>query len=114
VTGTNGDPYSSITGWGVIRELREPGSHTYGMDDAVEVVFDFTPDEPDARRGYRFPEVDDHDQRVTVGAGANPSRQWAHHHGLMPGTRHRCRRRELRRGVGPPVLFEFPDLDFDN
>jgi hypothetical protein len=31
--------------------------------------------------------------------------------GFTPGSRHRCLRRELRRGVSTPVLFEFPEID---
>jgi len=107
----NGDPYRVTSGWAVIVGIHQPGPLAYSEPDGVEVVFDFTPDDPTAPTTYRFPEVPDQGQHLTVGSGANPSRTWVEEHGLLPGSRHRCQRRELGTGVGPPVLFEFPGLD---
>lgn len=107
----NSDSYSTITGWVTIVAHCTPDAHAYNSPDPVEIRFDFQPDDPSAADQYRFPDVADADQRLTVGAGANPSRSWVDDKGLEPGSRHRCTRRELRSGVGPPVLFHFPDLE---
>jgi hypothetical protein len=104
------DPYSVIPGWATIVEVREPDARAYNLQDAVAVVFDFEPDEESARAGYAFPQVADAGQFLTVGAGANPTRAWASRMGLVPGSRHRCFRRELRRGTTTPVVFDFPDV----
>ncbi len=103
--------YSDIPGWATVVEVRDADRHAYNLPDAVEVVFDFEPDEPGVRGRYQFPEVDDAGQRLTVGSGANPPRRWAAQMGLRPGSRHRCVRRELLRGVSTPVIFDFPEID---
>jgi hypothetical protein len=105
------EPYSSIPGWATVVEVRDADPHAYNLPDAVEVVFDFEPDEPGARQRYEFPEAGDAGQRLTVGSGANPPRRWAAQMGLRPGSRHRCVRRERRHGVSTPVIFDFPDVD---
>ena len=106
--------YATAPGWATITALREPDPHSYSIGDAVEIVFDFEPDErhdPAGWEGTAGDAGEDRGQVLTIGAGANPPRRWAERRGLLPGTRHRCLRRTLRRGVGPPVLFEFPDID---
>lgn len=105
------DSYSSIHGSALIVELRQPDPYSYTLPDGIEVLFDFTPDDAEAPSRYRYPEVGDRQQRLTVGAGANPPLSWVHAMELLPGTRHRCVRHEALRGVGPPVLFSFPGLD---
>ena len=105
------EPYSSIPGWAVVTGVRDADPAEYNLEDAMAVVFDFAPDDVDARAGYLFPGAPDTGQRLTVGPGANPPRWWVHASGLVPGSRHRCVRRELLRGVSTPVVFEFPDLD---
>jgi hypothetical protein len=91
--------------------LRDPGPYSYNLVDGVEVVFNFEPDDPRARDRYTQPSVSDRGQLLTVGAGANPPRRWVRAMGLTPGSRHRCVRLELLRGVGTPVVFEFPEID---
>ena len=105
------DTYAVIPGWATVTALREPDPLAYNLGDAVEIVFDFVPDDPGAGGRYLLPDVPDHGQVLTVGAGANPPRSWAEQMGFTPGSRHRCLRRELRRGVGTPVFFEFPEID---
>lgn len=98
-------------GWATVTALRDPGPDSHNLADAVEVMFDFEPDNPRARERYTQSSVADRGQLLAVGAGANPPRRWARVMGLTPGTRHRCVRRELQRGVGTPVVFEFPEID---
>lgn len=102
--------YETTSGWATITALNEPDPHAYNLDDAVEVVFDFEPDErPHPPDAGTLPA--DRGQVLTVGAGANPPRSWAERMGFTPGSRHRCLRRELRRGTSTPVIFEFPEID---
>lgn len=105
--------YSSVPGWATVVSVQSAPADAYNLPDAVQVLFDFTADDPAARRCYRFPGAADAGQRLTVGAGANPPRWWAEGAGLRPGSRHRCVRRELQRGVSTPVVFVFPDLNVD-
>ena len=105
------DTYSTVPGWATITALREPDAQAYNLGDAVEIVFDFEPDDPAARDAYTMPTVGDRGHLLTVGAGANPPRSWAARMGFTPGSRHRCLRRELLQGVSTPVVFEFPDID---
>jgi hypothetical protein len=105
------EAYSVIPGWATVTTLREPDALAYNLGDAVKIVFDFVPDDPAAGERYLHPGVADQGQVLTVGAGANPPRSWAVQMGFTPGSRHRCLRRELRRGVSTPVLFEFPEID---
>jgi hypothetical protein len=105
------DAYSVIPGWATVTELREPDALAYNLGDGAEIVFDFAPDDPAASERYLLPGVADQGQVLSVGAGANPPRRWAVRMGFTPGSRHRCLRRELRRGVGTPVIFEFPEID---
>lgn len=105
------DTYSTVPGWATITALREPDALAYNLGDAVEIVFNFEPDDPAARDAYTMPAVGDRGHLLTVGAGANPPRSWATRMGFTPGSRHRCLRRELLQGVSTPVVFEFPDID---
>ena len=107
------DAYSALPGFATITELREPDSYDYNIGEAVVVVFDFAPDDPQVRERYLFPEVSDAGHRLTNPAGANLPRSWVSRAGLEVGRAVRCYRRELRVGVGPPVLFDFPDLHTD-
>jgi hypothetical protein len=102
--------YSVIPGWATVTALREPDPLAYNLSNAVEILFDFVPDDPAAAERYLLPHVADQGQVLRVGAGANPPRRWAEQMGFTPASRHRCLRRELRRGVGTPVLFEFPEI----
>lgn len=105
------DAYTAIPGWATVTALRKPDALAYNLGEAVEIRFDFAPEGPPLGGRYLFPGVADQGQVLTVGAGANPPRAWAERMGFTPGSRHRCLRRELRRGVGPPVVFEFPEID---
>ncbi len=121
--GCNGDPqkagnrvggpceYTDIYGQATITEIREADPKAYNCKDAVEVIFTFTPDDPQARNHYRFPGWPDNGLRFTVGAGMNPPKTWAQNRGLLKGTMHRCIRSEIIRGACTPVVFTFPDID---
>lgn len=103
--------YATTSGWATVTSVRTPDPHAYNLRDAVEVVFDFQPDESGALDHQTVPGPQDRGLLLTVGGGANPPRRWALRMGFTPGSRHRCLRRELRSGVGPPVVFEFPEVD---
>jgi hypothetical protein len=103
--------YETIDGHATISEVKNAPADGYNCQDAVEVIFTFMPDDPLAAAGYRFADYSDTDRRFTLGAGMNPPRQWAQRAGLVPGSRHRCIRREIVKGTCVPVTYFFPDID---
>lgn len=106
--------YKEIPGRAAITWISVADATAYNCRDGVEVHFTFEPDDPDAVKGYRFPEQADQEKRLTVGAGMNPSRDWVMHKGLAVGSTHRCIRREIIQGTCSPVVFAFPDIDFSD
>jgi hypothetical protein len=102
--------YETIDGYATVREVSHAPADAYNCRDAVEVIYTFTPDDPSAIDRYRFTDFADAHLRFTLGAGMNPPRQWAHRMGLIPGSRHRCIRKEIVRGTCKPVKHVFPDI----
>ena len=104
--------YVDIPGECTIMAVMEPSADAMNCsNDPVEVRFDFIPDDLDAREDYRFPNMADERQLLTVAGGANPPRTWVEDEGLTEGSRHACVRREITRGTCTPVLFEFTGVD---
>lgn len=103
--------YVEIQGRATILEVKQAPADGYNCHDAVEVVYTFEPDDASKTRDYRFPVHVDARRRFTVGAGMNPSRQWALRAGLVPGSTHHCIRKEIVRGACAPVVFVFPNID---
>ena len=112
-TGKLGGPceYETIDGYATVIEVKNAPADAYNCRDAVEVIFTFLPDDPSAADSYRFADYTDTHRRFTLGAGMNPPRQWAQHNGLVPGSRHRCLRKEIVSGTCVPVTYVFPDID---
>ena len=77
----------------------------------LEVLFDFTPNDPEASKDYLFPEWPDTDQHLTVGSGQNPSAAWVEEHGITEQSTWTCMRQEIITGTCTPVIFYFPDLE---
>lgn len=103
--------YETIDGHATIIEVKNAPADAYNCRDAVEVIYTFRPDDPSVVDRYRFADYPDAHRRFTLGAGMNPPRQWAQRKGLMPGSRHRCIRKEIVRGTCVPVTYDFPDID---
>lgn len=103
--------YKAIDGHATVIEVKTAPADAYNCRDAVEVIYSFAPDDPSAADRYRFADYPDAQCRFTVGAGMNPPRQWAHRMGLVPGSSHRCIRKEIVNGACVPVKFVFPDID---
>jgi hypothetical protein len=103
--------YEEVMGYATILSVKAAAEENAGCKDAVEICFNFTPTDTSARDTYRFPHFTDKNQRLTVGAGLNPPREWALNMGVISGASLRCVRRELIRGTCTPVVFVFPDLD---
>ncbi len=76
-------------------------------NDPVRVVFDFTPDDPEASQPS--------DTGVSIGVadGKNPPREWVTDEGFTVGSQHRCLREDITSGTCTPVIYFFPDNDFD-
>jgi hypothetical protein len=105
--------YKAISGIATITDVNSAPADGYNCQDAVEVIFNFSPDDPSAIANYRFKKYPDADQRFTLGAGLNPPGQWSQRVGLVSGSSHRCIRNEIISGSCVPVHYVFPDLDID-
>lgn len=103
--------YFAINGHATIVEVKTAPADAYNCRDAVEVIYSFAPDDPSVAVSYRFADFPDARRRFKLGAGMNPPRQWAYRMGLVPGSSHRCIRKEIVSGTCVPVKFEFPDID---
>jgi hypothetical protein len=104
--------YLDIQGTASIVSMGVPAPDDNNCNHAVEVIFDFTPDDPSAADDYLLPNWSDKGQHLTVGDGKNPPKEWVLGQGLTPGTEHRCVRSEITDGACTPVVFSFPDIDF--
>ncbi|MDY6839415.1 MAG: hypothetical protein SWH78_15730 [Thermodesulfobacteriota bacterium] len=104
--------YVDIPGIARIVSITTPASNDNNCNNAVEVTFDFTPDDPAAADTYLFPNWSDTGQHLTVGDGKNPPKEWVLAQGLTPSSKHRCVRSEITDGACTPVVFSFPDIDF--
>lgn len=105
--------YENIPGTAVITGVKEAPANAYNCNNAVEIKFDFTPDDASAPSSYRHAGWSDRGRKYTVGAGMNPPAGWAASRGLTEGSTHRCIRSEITEGACTPVLFDFPDIDDD-
>jgi hypothetical protein len=103
--------YKAIEGRATVIEVKNAPADAYNCRDAVEVIYTFVPDDPSAEDSYRFADYPDSHLSFTLGAGMNPPRQWAKRKGLVPGSRHRCIRKEIVTGTCVPVTHVFPDID---
>jgi hypothetical protein len=105
--------YHEITGTARIVDIRTPEPGQYSCrQDPVQVIFEFTPDDPGAAGRYRQPGVPDAGRRLTLVGGANPPRAWVRIENLSVGSTHRCVRMELTEGACTPVMFLFPEIDY--
>lgn len=104
--------YRAVPGEMIITQVRpaDPGMNNCD-NDPVEVLFNFEPDDPAARAGYRMAGWPDQDQHLTIGSGQNPPRAWVAAQALNPGARFSAERLEILAGTCTPVLFETPALD---
>jgi hypothetical protein len=103
--------YRRIHGRATITAVRDADPEANNCTDAVEVIFDFAPDDISTREHYRLADHPDTGQYLRVGAGMNPPRAWARRKGLVTGAVHRCVRSEIVQGACTPVVFTFPDID---
>ena len=103
--------YSSIPGIAIIEIVKSAESSGNNCRDAVEIIFDFIPDNPIIINQYHFPSYPDTGINFTVGDGKNPPAEWAQNKGLIKNSSHRCIRKEITGGTCTPVIFEFPDID---
>lgn len=106
--------YREIPGNAVITRISKADPNAGNCKNGMEIRFSFTPDDPRAQNSYIFPQHSDEEQRLTVGAGMNPSSQWIEAKGITVGSGYRCIRKEITQGSCTPVLFVFPDIDFSD
>lgn len=104
--------YREIQGMAEITSITEAPANANNCKNGVEIVFTFTPEDPEAVKSYLFPLSGDTGQRLTVGAGMNPPGPWVEKKGLSVGSALRCIRKEIVQGACTPVLFVFPETDW--
>lgn len=106
-------PYMDISGTAEIIYVQDadPGSYNCPRDP-VEIAFVFEPDDSSDYDRYIYSSISD-SCFITCGDGKNPNRGWALEEDLTEGSVHECLRSELTWGACPPVIFNFPELDYD-
>ena len=104
--------YSDFAGTVEIIRVVDADPGAYNCKDAVEVLFDFVPDDPSDIDHYRFPGTSNENNRLTVSSGQNPPRSWIEDEGIAHGSKLKCVRREIKQDTCTPVIFFFPDLDY--
>ena len=102
--------YVDIPGTATIVSVTPVSEDAAPAYDAVEVLFDFVPDDPSAAEKYLFPEWPDSGQKMTLWGGTSLPRQWVQDQGLAVESLHSCIRSEIIEGTCTPVVFSFPDL----
>jgi hypothetical protein len=103
--------YSTTLGVATIMAVKTADLSDNNCKDAVEIIFNFVPDNPAARSHYRFPLSPDTGRNFVVGDGKNPPGNWALNKGLIEQSSHRCARQEIINGTCTPIIFSFPDID---
>ncbi len=78
-------------------------------NNPVEVVFDFTPANPDDAN-----DATDKNRTLTVGDGKNPSLNYVLSKGLTIGSTHPCTRQIEVSGTCTPVAFTFTAVDLSD
>ncbi|UCG52448.1 MAG: hypothetical protein JSW58_02545 [Candidatus Latescibacterota bacterium] len=109
-----GDPcsYDSIPGTATIRTISPDTTPFKICDDAVNVYFDFEPDDPNAPDDYRFPAWPDTRRSLFIADGKNPPYGWIEAEGIAEGTQHPCVRLEINKGTCTPVMFRLTEIDY--
>jgi len=98
--------YVDIEGVATITSISDPDA-----GGTVEVLFDFTPNDPEASNDYLFPDWSDTGRNLTVGSGQNPTAEWVEEHEIIVESTLTCIRKEIITGTCTPVIFSFPDLE---
>ena len=107
--------YAEIPGTATIISMGPPtGAVANCGNDPVEVRFDFTPNDANARDAYRCPHSSDNNRQLLVGEGKNPPRSYMESKGITVGSTHKCIRMEITEGTCTPVLFEFSKIDLSD
>ena len=106
--------YTGFQGSAIITSIETADSSLNNCRDAVEVLFDFTPDDNTAPNRYKFPTWPDTSQHLTGGDGKNPSLDWVVAKEIVVGKVYRCSRQEIKKGTCVPVIFTIEGIDFSD
>jgi len=99
--------YEDTAGVATIVSVEPAGTNGLNCgDDAVEIVFDFTPDDPAAA------DLAETGLFVAVSEGVNPDRAWAEDEGLTVGSEHPALRVDITSGTCTPLMFTLTDVDY--
>lgn len=102
--------YTDTPGSATIMSMSNANPSLYNCkNNPVEVIFNFTPDD-----SSKANDATDKNQSLTVGAGANPPRDYAINKGLTVGSVHQCIRQNETSGACTPWGFTFPSIDFSD
>jgi len=103
--------YRGFSGTATIRSVTPDPAANRDCENDVIIVFDFAPDDPGDVDLYRFPQWPDTGRVFELISGGSVPDGWAQKEGLVPDSRHKCIRSEIRIGTCTPLMFEFPDVD---
>lgn len=102
-----GGKYTDIAGKATIKEIKTAVNAT--CPDAVDVLFDFTPDDPNAVKNYNYPNIADKDAQMFN--NLRPAKAWVEKKGIKVGNVYPAKRSEMIPGTGTsaPVGLEITD-----
>lgn len=104
--------YIDVPGVAKITSIETAGTGLNNCRNAVEVLFDFVPDDPTAPQRYRVPTWPDAGRHLIVGDGKNPSLEWVTAREISVGKEYPCLRQEITSGTCTPVVFDVVGIDF--
>lgn len=108
-------PHIDIPGTAKIISIETADPSAYNCRNAVEVLFNFVPDDPTAPQRYRFPDWPDTRRHLMVGAGMNPALEWVTAEDISVGKEYHCLRIEcLPDPCCAPVGFDILEIDFSD
>ena len=102
--------YNDIPGTATIISNTTPTNSNSCFNNPVEVVYNFTPTDPNAVNNYRFSNWPDTSQIFLI-YGLNPSSSCAASQNLITGSTHSAIRKEGLTGGCTPVVFEITDVN---
>ena len=102
-----------VPGTSTILSIRDVSADSSVCVDPVQVRFLFYPE--DSVVGARHPSVTWPDTGLLrITSGYLPNRGWVLEEGLTVGSVHSCIRHAVIPGVGISVLYNFPEVDYEN
>jgi hypothetical protein len=107
-----GCEYTQIEGTAIITAIEDaPADENNCPNNPKKVSFKFIPNDPSAPDNYKFENVLDSIQYLSINDGKNPSLTWIEANGVTVDSVYTCFREEITTGTCTPVIFSFQALD---